>query len=157
MTSKGLGEMFEGDSADMCAEKFPLVWMGAERRVSRAQNQERGPPSALAEISKSDHQIRWNCDSLCFVQYFPEMCLRCVMLYIYSWAVIKKYEWSTWEYSLLSTMLILARKEVTGLFKISKRTIYLFEHSFGYFRSLTVSSDHFQLFTVTFGNFGHFR
>ena len=28
MTSKGLGEMFEGDSADMCAGKFPLVLMG---------------------------------------------------------------------------------------------------------------------------------
>ena len=28
MTSKGLGEMFEGDSADMCAGKFPLVSMG---------------------------------------------------------------------------------------------------------------------------------
>ena len=28
MTSKGLGEMFEGDSADTRAEKFPLVSMG---------------------------------------------------------------------------------------------------------------------------------
>ena len=28
MTSEGLGEMFEGDSADMCASKFPLVLMG---------------------------------------------------------------------------------------------------------------------------------
>ena len=28
MTSEGLGEMFEGDSADMCARKFPLVLMG---------------------------------------------------------------------------------------------------------------------------------
>ena len=28
MTSKGLGEMFEGDSADTCAEKFPLMLMG---------------------------------------------------------------------------------------------------------------------------------
>ena len=28
MTSEGLGEMFEGDSADMCAKKFPLVSMG---------------------------------------------------------------------------------------------------------------------------------
>ena len=28
MTSKGLGDMFEGDSADMCAGKFPLVSMG---------------------------------------------------------------------------------------------------------------------------------
>ena len=43
MTSEGLGEMFEGDSADKCAEKFPLVLMGAERRVERAQTQERGP------------------------------------------------------------------------------------------------------------------
>ena len=50
MTSEGLGEMFEGDSADMCAGNFPLVSMGAERRVSRAQTRERGPPSALAEI-----------------------------------------------------------------------------------------------------------
>ena len=28
MTSEGLGEMFEGDSADMCAGKFPLMSMG---------------------------------------------------------------------------------------------------------------------------------
>ena len=28
MTSEGLGEMFEGDSADTCAGKFPLVSMG---------------------------------------------------------------------------------------------------------------------------------
>jgi hypothetical protein len=28
MTMEGLGEVFEGDSADMCAGKFPLVSMG---------------------------------------------------------------------------------------------------------------------------------
>ena len=28
MTSEGLGEMFEIDSGDTCAEKFPLVSMG---------------------------------------------------------------------------------------------------------------------------------
>jgi hypothetical protein len=28
MTLEGLGEMFEGGSADMCAGKFPLVLMG---------------------------------------------------------------------------------------------------------------------------------
>ena len=28
MTSEGLGEMFEGDSGDTCAEKFLLVSMG---------------------------------------------------------------------------------------------------------------------------------
>ena len=30
MTSEGLGEMFEGDSADTCGEKFPLVSMGSQ-------------------------------------------------------------------------------------------------------------------------------
>ena len=53
MTSEGLGEMFEGDSADMCAENFRSCRWGAERRVSRAQTRERGPPSARAEFSKS--------------------------------------------------------------------------------------------------------
>ena len=28
MTSEGLGEMFEGDSADMCCGNFPLMSMG---------------------------------------------------------------------------------------------------------------------------------
>ena len=39
MTSKGLGEMFEGDSAlQTCApEKFPLMLMGDKRTVKRAQ------------------------------------------------------------------------------------------------------------------------
>jgi hypothetical protein len=51
MTSEGLGEMFEVDSADMCAGKLLLVSMGAERRVSRGQAKERGLPSTLAEIA----------------------------------------------------------------------------------------------------------
>ena len=51
MTSEGLGEMFEGDSADMCAGKFPLLLMGGRAEGSRAQTREGGPPSALAEIS----------------------------------------------------------------------------------------------------------
>ena len=33
MTSQGLGEMFEGDSADTCAETFPLVSMGGQEDV----------------------------------------------------------------------------------------------------------------------------
>ena len=28
MTSEGLGEMFEGDSADICGGKFPLMLLG---------------------------------------------------------------------------------------------------------------------------------
>jgi hypothetical protein len=31
MTSEGLGEMFEGDSADTGAGKFPLVSMGSRK------------------------------------------------------------------------------------------------------------------------------
>ena len=46
MTSRGLGEMFEGDSA----ENFRYCRWGAERRVSRAQTRERGPTSVLVEI-----------------------------------------------------------------------------------------------------------
>ena len=30
MTSEGLGEMFEGDFADMCGEKCPLMLMGGQ-------------------------------------------------------------------------------------------------------------------------------
>ena len=35
MTSEGLGEMFEGDSADTCGEKFPLTSMGGPSCGSR--------------------------------------------------------------------------------------------------------------------------
>ena len=36
-TSKGLGETFEGDSADTCAGKFPFMSMGGRANVKRAQ------------------------------------------------------------------------------------------------------------------------
>ena len=42
--------MFGGDSVHMCAGKLPLTSIGAERRVLRAQTQERGPPLACVEI-----------------------------------------------------------------------------------------------------------
>ena len=51
MTSEGLGEVFKGDSADMCAGKFPLVSMGGERTHQACADGERGPPSARAEIT----------------------------------------------------------------------------------------------------------
>ena len=37
MTSEGLGEMFEGDFADMCVEKLPLMLMGGEQMVLHAE------------------------------------------------------------------------------------------------------------------------
>ena len=49
MTSDLLGEVFKGDSADMCAVKFPLVLMGGVNGQACADG-ERGPPSARAEI-----------------------------------------------------------------------------------------------------------
>ena len=48
MTSKGLGEMFEGDSADMCAEKIPLVSMGG-----RAEGLACANPGARTPIGAS--------------------------------------------------------------------------------------------------------
>jgi hypothetical protein len=36
MSSEGLGELFKGDSAEMCAGKFSLVSMGGQRMVKRA-------------------------------------------------------------------------------------------------------------------------
>ena len=50
MTSEGLGEMFEGDSADTCAGKFPLVSMGGRADRQACADGERGPPLARAEF-----------------------------------------------------------------------------------------------------------
>ena len=46
MTSEGLGEMFEGDSADTFAGKFPLMVMGrrANGQCQACADGERGPP-----------------------------------------------------------------------------------------------------------------
>ena len=48
MTSEGLGEMFEGDSADMRAGKFPLVSMGG-----RAEGLACADPGARTPIGAS--------------------------------------------------------------------------------------------------------
>ena len=48
MTSEGFGEIFEGDSADMCAEKFPLVSMGG-----RAEGLACADPGARTPINNS--------------------------------------------------------------------------------------------------------
>ena len=48
MTSKGLGEMFEGDSADMCVGKFLLVPMGG-----RAEGLACADPGARTPIGAS--------------------------------------------------------------------------------------------------------
>ena len=49
MTSERLGEMFKGDSADTYGGKFPLVLMGDERTVKRAQT-----------VSEDPHRREWN-------------------------------------------------------------------------------------------------
>ena len=48
MTSDGLGEMFEGDSADTRAGKFPLMSMGG-----RAEGLASADPGARAPIGAS--------------------------------------------------------------------------------------------------------
>ena len=48
MTSEGLGEMFEGDSSDMCAGKFPLMSIGV-----RAEGLASADPGARTPMSVS--------------------------------------------------------------------------------------------------------
>ena len=52
MTSEGLGEMFEGDSADMCGGKFPLVKMGGQ-----AEGLACADPGARTPIGHSGHSF----------------------------------------------------------------------------------------------------
>ena len=52
MTSEGLGEMFEGNSADTCAGKFPLTSIGG-----RAEGQACEDPGARTPISVSGNLI----------------------------------------------------------------------------------------------------
>ena len=52
MTSKGLGEMFEDDSADTCAEKFTLVTMGG-----RAEGLACADLGARTPISASENSV----------------------------------------------------------------------------------------------------
>ena len=52
MASEGLGETFEGDSADMCAGKFPLVSMGG-----RAESLACADPGARTPIGASGNLI----------------------------------------------------------------------------------------------------
>ena len=55
MTSKGLGEMFAGDSADMCAGKFPLVSMGG-----RAEGLACADPGARTPIGASGNFVGYS-------------------------------------------------------------------------------------------------
>ena len=50
MTYEGLWKMFEGDSADTCAGKFPLVLMGGRAEGLACADPGARTPSALAKI-----------------------------------------------------------------------------------------------------------
>jgi hypothetical protein len=50
MTSEVLGEVFEGDSADTCVRKLPLVSIGGRANGQVCADGERGPLSARAEF-----------------------------------------------------------------------------------------------------------
>ena len=52
MTSEGLGEMFEGDSADTCPRKFPLVLMGGRAEgLACADPGARTPSGNFVEVN----------------------------------------------------------------------------------------------------------
>ena len=54
MTSEGLGEMFEGDSADMCAGKFPLVSMGGRAEGLACADPGARTPTGASGIGPSE-------------------------------------------------------------------------------------------------------
>ena len=58
MTSEGLGEMFEGDSADTCTGKFPLTSMGGRAEGLACADLGARTPIGRAEIYviKSTHR-----------------------------------------------------------------------------------------------------
>ena len=65
MTYEGLGEMFEGDSADTCARKFPLMLMGERANGPACADVERGPPSASVAI---------------LINFIPKMFQKCTFM-----------------------------------------------------------------------------
>ena len=60
MTSEGLGEMFEGDSANTSTEKFPLMSMRDERMVKRAQTVSEDPHQREWKFSKINIDFCWH-------------------------------------------------------------------------------------------------
>ena len=59
MTSWGLGEMFEGDSADTCAGKFPLVSMGGRAEgLACADPGARTPIGAIGNFYVCFHLVK---------------------------------------------------------------------------------------------------
>ena len=50
MTSEGLGEMFEGDSADMCTGKFSLMLMGGRAEGPACVDQEARTPISVSKF-----------------------------------------------------------------------------------------------------------
>ena len=72
MTSEGLWEMFEADSADTCAGKFPLVSMGG-----RAEGLACADPGARTPIGASGNSYIFPFSQLNFpisIYLFPVSC-----------------------------------------------------------------------------------
>ena len=59
MTSEGLREMFEGDSADTCDGKFPLMQMGGRANGQACAEGERGV-LVLLRLVEGSRKFRQN-------------------------------------------------------------------------------------------------
>ena len=60
MTSEGLGEMFEGDSADTCTGKFLLMSMGGQAEGLACADPEARTPISMSGNIVSFYQIFFN-------------------------------------------------------------------------------------------------
>ena len=65
MTSEGLGEVFKGDSADMCGGKFPLVSMGG-----RVEGLACADPGAWTPIGASGNSKTFPPENICLYMVF---------------------------------------------------------------------------------------
>ena len=57
MTSEGLGEMFEGDSADTCGGKFPLTSIGGQAEGLACADPGSRTPIGASGISRVTNNI----------------------------------------------------------------------------------------------------
>ena len=67
MTSERLGEMFEGDSADMCTGRFPLMSMG-----DRAEGLSCAVPGARTPIGVSGNLVFFHSCLVTLLAFTPE-------------------------------------------------------------------------------------
>ena len=76
MTSEGLGEMFEGDFADTCGGKFPLLLMGERANGQACLDGERGRGRKFSTLQRAKFRILFKSSAVyIFVRMLVWVCV----------------------------------------------------------------------------------